>query len=83
MLTVATAASATVVGLQASSRYDDLKSTCGQTAAGCTSDQVDGVRSRDRTATILWVSAGVLAAATGVAIVVNTHAAGASALWRF
>ena len=63
--------------------YDDLKATCAQTAAGCTADQIDGVRSRDRTATILWVSAGVLAAATGVTVYVNTHAAGAAALWRF
>ena len=80
-MTVAATAAATIVGLQASSRYDDLRATCGQTASGCSADQIDGVRSRDNAATILWVSAGVLAAATGVAIVVNTHAAGASALW--
>jgi tetratricopeptide (TPR) repeat protein len=82
-LAIASSAAAVVVGLQASNRYDYLRATCGQTAAGCAADQVDGVRSRDRAATILWVSAGVLATATGVTIVVNTHAAGASALWRF
>jgi hypothetical protein len=83
LLTVASATGAIVYGLSASHSYDDLKATCAQTAAGCTADQIDGVKSHDRVATILWVSAGVLAAATGVTIYVNTHAAGASALWRF
>jgi hypothetical protein len=83
VVTVAAAAAATVTGLSAGSRFEDLERSCGQTPSGCTADQIDGVRNQDRTATILWVSAGVLAALTGVAIVVNTHAAGASALWRF
>jgi hypothetical protein len=83
VLTIASTTGAIVYGLSASHRYDDLKTTCAQTAAGCTADQIDGVKSRDRAATLLWVSAGVLAAATGVTIYVNTRAAGAAALWRF
>lgn len=81
--TVALIASAAAIGLSASSRFDSLQASCGQTAAGCTSDQIDGVRSRDRAATVLWVLAGVFATATGVSVYVNTREAGASALWRF
>jgi tetratricopeptide (TPR) repeat protein len=83
LLTIASTTGAIVYGLSASHSYDDLKTTCGQTVAGCTADQIDGVKSHDRAATILWVSAGVLAAATGVTVYVNTRAAGAAALWRF
>jgi hypothetical protein len=82
-LTVALTAGAIATGLSASSRFDDLRATCGQTAAGCTADQIDGVRSRDRLATILWIAAGMFASATGVAIFVNAREAGASAQVRF
>jgi hypothetical protein len=74
---------AIATGLSASSRFDSLHGSCGQTAAGCTPDEIDGVRSRDRIATALWVLAGLFATATGVSIYVNTREAGASALWRF
>jgi hypothetical protein len=83
VLTIGVASAATAAGQSASSRFDELKGSCGQTSQGCTSAEVDGVRNLDRAATILWASAGLLAAATGVTIVVNTRAAGASALWRF
>jgi hypothetical protein len=81
--TVALMTSAIVYGVSASHRYDELASSCGQTTSGCPPADIDGVRSKDRTATTLWILTGVVAAGTGVAVVVNTRAAGASALWRF
>lgn len=74
---------AIVYGLSGSSQFDSLRGSCGQTTAGCTSAQIDDVKSRDRTATVLWVLAGVVAAGTGVSVYVNTRAAGVAALWRF
>lgn len=74
---------AIVYGLSGSSQFDSLRGSCGQTTAGCTSAQIEGVKARDRTATVLWVLAGVVAAGTSVSVYVNTRAAGVAALWRF
>jgi tetratricopeptide (TPR) repeat protein len=82
-VTLAATASAIAYGVSASNRYDDLAASCGNTAPGCTAAQIDEVRSRDRTATILWIVAGVIGAGTGITAYVNARAAGVSALWRF
>ncbi|HEY7374013.1 MAG TPA: hypothetical protein VIF57_17765 [Polyangia bacterium] len=82
-VTVALMSGAIVYGVSGSKRYDDLSSSCGQTLSGCTAAEIDSVRSRDRTATALWIATGVVAGATGVSAVVNARAAGVSALWRF
>jgi hypothetical protein len=82
-VTVALMSGAIVYGVSASKHYDDLSSSCGQTLTGCTAAEIDTVRSRDRTATALWIATGVVAGATGVSAVVNARAAGVSALWRF
>jgi tetratricopeptide (TPR) repeat protein len=81
--TIALATVAIVYGLSGSNHYNDLASSCGQTAAGCTTAQIDGVKSSDRTATLFWILAGVAAAGTGATVFVNTRSAGVSALWRF
>jgi tetratricopeptide (TPR) repeat protein len=81
--TVALMTGAIVEAVSASKRYDDLSSSCGQTAAGCAAGDIDAVRSRDRAATALWIATGVVAAATGVSAYVNARAAGVSALWKF
>jgi hypothetical protein len=83
VLTVGAAAAAMAYGISGSNRFDQLSATCARTAAGCSQADIDSVRSRDHTATTLWIAAGVLAAATGVTVVVNARAAGVSALWRF
>jgi hypothetical protein len=80
---VALGAAAAVTGLGASHRYDELLSSCGATATGCSDSEIDEVRSKARTANLLWVGAGVMAAATGVAVYANTREAGFSGLWRF
>ena len=81
--TVGLAIAATVSGMSASTHYDDLRNSCGATAAGCSQGQIDDVRSSARRTTILWVGAGVLAAATGAAFYVNTREAGLVGVWRF
>lgn len=81
--TVALGVSAIVVGTSATTHFNDLRSSCGQTAAGCAPDQISSVKTRDRAATILWALAGVTAAATGVMIYVDTREATFSTLWSF
>jgi hypothetical protein len=81
--TIALGAGAIVYGRSASSRYDDLSGSCGQTATGCTSDQVQEVKSRAFKANVLWALAGLAAVGTGVVIYVDARDAGLSALWTF
>jgi hypothetical protein len=81
--TVALGTAAVLSGLSTDKRYDDLKSSCGQTTEGCPADQVSDLRSRARTDTILWALTGVAALGTGITVYVNTSAAGASGLWAF
>lgn len=82
-VTVALAAGAIVYGASASSRYDSLNTSCGQTPTGCSSDQVQEVKSRALKANVLWALAGVAAVGTGVVVYVDTRDAGISALWTF
>jgi tetratricopeptide (TPR) repeat protein len=81
--TLGVMAGAIVYGVSASNRYDELAASCGNTPMGCATGQIDEVRSRDRTATILWIVAGAIGAGTGVTAYVNARAAGISALWSF
>ena len=81
--TVAVGTVAIIAGLSASSRFDDLNSTCGRTAQGCATSDIDDVRSRARRANILWALTGAAAVATGVTVYVNANAAGAAGLWAF
>ena len=80
---VALMSAAILHGVAASNRYELLAASCGQTASGCTASDIDDIRARDRITTVLWIATGVVATGTGVAAVVNTRAAGVSALWRF
>jgi tetratricopeptide (TPR) repeat protein len=81
--TVALATAATVIGLSANGRYDDLAANCGQTPAGCSAEQIDGLKTRAHAANIMWALAGVAAIGTGVTVYVNTKEAGLSGVWRF
>jgi tetratricopeptide (TPR) repeat protein len=81
--TVALGAGAVVTGLGASHRYDELLGSCGQRAEGCPTSDIDDVKSRARTANLLWVAAGIGAAMTGVTFYVNTREAGFSGVWSF
>jgi len=81
--TVALGAGAVVTGLGASHRYDELRGSCGQRTEGCPTSDIDDVKSRARTANLLWVAAGIGAAMTGVTFYVNTREAGFSGVWSF
>ena len=81
--TIALGVGAIVYGHSASNRYDDLSGSCGQTATGCPSDQVQEVKSRAFKANVLWALAGLAAVGAGVVIYVDTRDAGLSALWTF
>lgn len=74
---------AVLTGLSANEQYDQLRNSCGATAGGCSSGQIDDMKSRARTTNILLAGAGVVAVATGVAVYFNTREAGLSGLWRF
>jgi hypothetical protein len=57
--------------LSSNSLYNDLKSSCGVTAMGCSQSQVDGVKTRDHAATAFWIAAGAAAVATSVLLIIR------------
>ena len=81
--TLALGAGAVVTGLGASHRYDELHGSCAQRSEGCPTSDINDVKSRARTANLLWVAAGIGAAMTGVTFYVNTREAGFSGVWSF
>ncbi len=81
--TAGLAIAATISGLSASAQYDQLRTSCGATPAGCSQAQIDDVRSSANRTTVLWVGAGVVAAAAGAGFYVNAREAGFSGVWRF
>jgi tetratricopeptide (TPR) repeat protein len=81
--TVALAGGAVAAGLVTNSRYDDLKKGCGRAAAGCSDDQIQGVRSRARLTNILWVGTALAAAGTGAAFWFDARGAGVELSLRY
>jgi len=61
----ALALSALVVGLNAQSKYDELKGTCGATKT-CDPDEADSVKTRAVVADVLWGTAAAAAITAGV-----------------
>jgi hypothetical protein len=82
-VTAALAGGAIVAGLSASSKFDDLKKTCGATDAGCADSAVNGVKSRALLTNVLWGAAGVAAVGTGVAFYLTPHESAVQMAWRF
>jgi len=81
--TLALGAGAVVTGLQANHHYDQLKTSCGRTAEGCSATDINEVKSRALTANLLWAATGVGALATGVIVFVNAREAGFAGAWSF
>ena len=81
--TVVLGAGAIVTGLSASHRYDQLRSSCGRTAEGCATTDIDQVKSRAKIANLLWAATGVTAAATGIVVIVNAREVGFAGAWSF
>jgi hypothetical protein len=82
-VTVALAGGAIATGLSASSKYDDLKGSCGATSAGCSDSDIDGIKSRALLTNVLWGAAGVSAVATGLAFYLAPHGGAVQMAWRF
>jgi tetratricopeptide (TPR) repeat protein len=81
-ITAALATGAVVAGLGAGARYADLQGTCGK-APGCTESPIDSVKSRARTANILWALTAVGAVGTGVTFYFTGRETGVRLAWRF
>lgn len=81
--TALAATGAIIAGLSVNSRYDSLVSTCGGLPDGCSSSQVDGVRSRVLLTNILWGVTGVLAVGTGLTFYFTGHESGIAATRSF
>jgi tetratricopeptide (TPR) repeat protein len=82
-VTAALVGGAIATGVSASSKYDDLKNTCGNTPEGCTDSQVNPVKSRALVTNILWALAGTAAVGTGVMFVLTPHESVAQVAWSF
>jgi len=82
-VTAALVGGAIATGVSASSKYDDLKNTCGNTPAGCTDSQTNTVKSRALMTNILWGLAGTAAVGTGVMFVLTPHESVAQVAWSF
>jgi tetratricopeptide (TPR) repeat protein len=81
--TIALGAGAIVTGVQVNRRYDQLKASCGRTPEGCSTSDIDQVKSSALTANLLWAATGVGAVATGVIVFVNAREAGFAGAWSF
>ena len=71
------AGSAAIVGGLASSRFNDLKKSCGSGSAnwaGCKDSDIDSLQTRMTTANVLWGLAGATAATAVVLFFVEDHA---------
>ena len=82
-VTAALVGGAIATGVSASSRYDDLKNTCGNTPEGCTDSQTNTVKSRALVTNILWALAGTATVGTGVMFVLTPHESLAQVAWSF
>lgn len=82
-VTAALAGGAIATGLTVNSRFESLRSSCGQTAAGCSGDEVAGLKSRVLLTNLLWAGAGVAAVVTGVTFLVGRDEAGLALAGRF
>jgi hypothetical protein len=65
------AAGAIALSVSSNSLYNDLKSSCGGTAMGCSQSQVDSVKTRDHLSTAFWIATGAAAVATSVLLIVR------------
>jgi tetratricopeptide (TPR) repeat protein len=82
-ITLGLAGGAIATGLSASSKYADLRDSCGNTPAGCARSQIDTVKSRALWTNLLWGAAGAAAIATGIAFYLTPSQASVQVAWRY
>jgi hypothetical protein len=81
--TVAFTVGAIVAGLSANSLFDDLRSSCGAAAGGCTPSQKDSLHTRATLTNVFWALAGVSAVTAAVSLYIDNRDAGVAVAWRF
>jgi hypothetical protein len=81
--TAAFTGGAIAAGLSANSKFSKLRSTCGQTHAGCSDAQISGLKSTVLLTNLLWVGAGLAAVSTGVAFYLQRDEGGVTIAGRF
>jgi len=82
-VTVALTGGAVAAGMSTSSRYDELRSSCGRTPDGCDDQAIGGVKTRALLTNIFLVAAGISAIGTGVLFYLTPQDVGAKLAWRF
>ena len=83
VLTVGLLTGAIITGTAASRRYDQLRTSCGATSAGCPAADVDGVKSKATVANLLWAATAVAGIATGIVIYIDSRDGSISKRWSF
>ncbi len=71
--TLASFVTAVGLGVAAQLQFEELSSTCGQTATGCSPLDVEHIVTLATSANVMFVVSGVLLAATGVAFGLEFH----------
>lgn len=82
-LTLALVGGAVLSGVSASSRFSDLKNSCGATTVGCSAGDINNLKSRALLTNLLWGAAGVAAAGTGVMFYLTPHEDVVQVAWSF
>ena len=70
-------------GVRRTAATIESKASCGRTTEGCSTSDIDQVKSSALTANLLWAATGVGAVATGVIVFVNAREAGFAGVWSF
>ncbi len=81
--TLAFTAGAIVAALSGNALFDELHSSCGATADGCTPSQQEPLHFRQNLTNVLWALAGASAVVTGVSLYVDNRDVGIALAWRF
>ncbi len=82
-VTAALAGGAIIAGVSATTKYNDLKNSCGQQNAGCPSGEVDKVKARALAANVLWGLTGLAAVGTGIVFYLTSRESAVQVSWRF
>ena len=68
------AVAAVATSIAASNKFNDLKDSCGKTAEGCATTDIDSLSGRARWANAFWILTGISAAATGTVFAIDYNA---------
>lgn len=81
-VTVALIGGAVTAGLSTSSKYDELRGSCGKTPGGCDDQATGPLKTRALITNILLAAAGISAIGTGILFYVTPQDAAVTVAWR-